>query len=743
MLGFSPISAAPLSDLGSVGYTLTADAGAVVLTGADSTLQWSGNPILTADPGSITLTGASSNLIVGYVLTADPGSVTLTGEPSNLHAGNYLTANAGSIVLTGASSALRFGRVLTVSPDSIVLTGADTLIDAQIDEEFVCNILIHIYVDAQPGNYATYSHALSADGTPIKLRTWTYDEAAQDLFGKFNGSLANLSQRSLLTTDAAIDLTVNGQTIIDTGRLDRKDYNLSRQGIGPADSVTFVAMPEMETLLNKVPSVPLVLVDPEKHTVTADDFEGIYDTENNYTAPTVTSVAELSLYEILQRIMVDICGFSGFVCGIEDFPIPLIEFQPGVAYWNTIKNEIGMYEPYIKTSNGVLVIEDGFAGIPPGMPAPRQIGVSNATSLGVSTELARIDSLEITVTKDRFYYDYATDRPPEFETITEGEIGLYSQGTSTLITSYYRDFYRDSQPNTPVKTELKRQTTSVQLLPSAEVFLTTDEYNYFDRWGRIYQRRKTTNAKVPNPFLSFTIGLTEVEVEDEYITYKKHPYEPRTYYTAKREINKGGILYIDSDNPQLGTSYARDVINAYRSGNVVDTMTGVYGKISQFIETITPRRNKRIKVSNYEVDFTPVSVGLAPIFLQGEVAERDGEVGVNIFVQEQQKMFLFAEGETEIGGTIERVNMGHLPQERAVALGRRILMQRNGMPETVALRVPYIDLSLDKGLPVNAIGRDGEDLGDYIIEARTFGMEEFDRTKGPTAFMTLQARQAQ
>jgi hypothetical protein len=404
-----------------------------------------------------------------------------------------------------------------------------------------------------------------------------------------------------------------------------------------------------------------------------------------------------------------------------------------------------MFDPEINTidegSGPILTIYDGTTGSPPGMPAPRQITVSNATSLGVATELARVDSLLIDVTKDRFFYDTVLDRTPETEVISEGNFGGFgAEYTETTITNYYKDYYRDSQPNTPVKSELARQTTDVAFKPFGTTFMSTDENFYFDQWGRVTSRIKETSARVPDPFTAFVFGLIEVEQEEEQITYLMHPYRPRAYYTAKREINKYGLVYIDGENQQLGADYARDAINAYRSGNVVDTMTGTRGKTWQFVETIVPRTDKRIKVTNYEIDFTPAFVGQHPIFIQGDSSEKDGEVGVNIFVQEQQQMYIFSPGETEIGGTIERVNMGELPQETAVALGKRILHNRQNLPSRVAVSLPYIDLSLTKGTPINVIGRNSENLGNYIIEARTLTAQEWDN--GPFYSMTLQTRQA-
>jgi hypothetical protein len=253
-------------------------------------------------------------------------------------------------------------------------------------------------------------------------------------------------------------------------------------------------------------------------------------------------------------------------------------------------------------------------------------------------------------------------------------------------------------------------------------------------------QRRTNNieARVPDPSAAFGFSLIDVLEEAETIQYLIHPYEPRHYYIATREINIAGLVYVDADNQMLGEDYSRDALNALRAGNVFDTMSSDWVKISSFKETITPRRNKKVKIRTEEIDWlVNLGGGLQGQFTINDEAERDGEIGVNLFVYEQQKIYLYLPGvtETEIG--VDEVNMGELPLDTALALGDRILLNRNNLPNRVQFGIIGIDLTLQKGHPFNALGRSSADLGNFIVEAR--------RMEGSRdgSFMTVKGRQSE
>lgn len=689
-----------------------------------------------------TWTGALKPLIVGaFTLDASPSTLTLTGQEVDLAYSDddkVLDVDPGELTLTGQEVDLILGHNLNVSPGVLTLTPQLVDLDAQIDFVFTLNFLVDLLPPELSGDDRTYSETLTVDGSPIPVRSWSLEETDQSLTSQLSIELARNSDRSAITRDADIDfaLSVNGtgETLLNNGYLRRKDYSVSRQGIGPDDRVTFTALPEMAARLNTVPETNTVFFDPARHNVTASDFEGVYDKELNYTPPVVTSVTNLDLYEIFERVFVTACGFTEYVTNIPNFPIAIVEFAAGQSYMNGLSGIIGMFEPELIPYTGPgIEIRDGTSGQPGGSPAPREVTISEATNLGVASDIAIVDALLIHVAQERFTYDYYTDRL-EQTTATEGTAGTFSTTYYDItINTTYRDYFRTEHPDRPIKTEIVRvvRTTDAGV---TTVHRSTENFT-FDGLGRMSRRTKTVEAYVPSPF-SFVLGLNEISTEVENVTYAMHPYTPRQYYVKEREINLEGWVWVDSENQQLGEDYSRSIMDTYRAGNAIDTMTTDYRKIHTFKEAITPQRNNFLRIRRTEIDW------LANQKHEDRDELRQGEIGVNIFVQEQHRIYILPEGEAAIEGTIESVNMGELPLDTAIVLGERILNNRRELANRVSFNIIGIDNTLQKGTPITAKGRNGENLGVYVIEARTLSYS--GRTEdGPGQYsMTIQARQA-
>lgn len=102
-------------------YTMPADAGSYVLTGAAAGLLY--NRRLVAGVGAYTLTG--QDVSFERIIPADAGVYTLTGQPVTFVYGKRLAADAGSYVLTGSNASLRMDRRLAAQSGAYVVTGID------------------------------------------------------------------------------------------------------------------------------------------------------------------------------------------------------------------------------------------------------------------------------------------------------------------------------------------------------------------------------------------------------------------------------------------------------------------------------------------------------------------------------------------------------------------------------------------------------------------------------------------
>lgn len=82
MLGYYPLSSAPLSSLGEAQLILLADAGAYALTGQDAGLFASRR--MSSDVGVYALTGQNAGLLRGRRMPSDAGAYVLTGQDARL-----------------------------------------------------------------------------------------------------------------------------------------------------------------------------------------------------------------------------------------------------------------------------------------------------------------------------------------------------------------------------------------------------------------------------------------------------------------------------------------------------------------------------------------------------------------------------------------------------------------------------------------------------------------------------------
>lgn len=746
---------------------LNANAGSITLTGASATLVGFG-AALTANAGSIVMTGASASLaVVVGTLTANAGAIALAGVSATLDPGlASLKANPGAIVLTGKIAGLTAS--LLAKSGAIVLTGAPTEILAPESEVFYLNTIVDLVPASITSKSRRFGERLTVGAAVLKVKSWSYEETDADISGSLQVELANISDRSLVTNTAVIKFELgefaNGawkyQTLVDTGSLDRSDYAISPSGVGSPDTFTFTGASEMNARLNKVSVNTLVIFDLGRHQLTADDFEGIYNGGGGYYAPEVVGISGLSLYKLLTLLFSGRAGFSKIYSNIPDFPLGIVELAAGSTFIEAVGGIIGMFEPDFSTTinqlgQQTLWIRDGTALATPSAPALKVISIAQAKSLGIANEAGgKVDALLIDVTQERNTFDYYTDRKESGET-RAGTQGAGGQILRTAITTKFRDFFRRSKPETPVKTETKQivRTTfsnGVRTNESVENFT-------YDSLGRLKERNKRVRALVAQVNNKKTylgseyryneagaevlydewkiskvksLGFVPVEEELEIIKYKMHPFEPRTFYISVREVNKTGLIYTDGENQQMGEDYARSAMDAYRAGNVHEDMTGGWDRISTFREEITPKRGGRVLVRTFEYEYPTEQL------VRDDEEIRDGEVGTNIFVQEQRRFYVLPKGATGIQKGVESMNMGELPLELAVALGSRILRQKATLPHRVAFGYIGIDNTIQKGSLLNVTGRAGENLGYYIVESRTLA------ASGDGYFMTLQARQS-
>lgn len=110
---------------GGTAYTLTADAGSVIITGTAATPK-AGRKVDAAS-GSMAITGTAASFTLGRAVEASSGAIAITGQDAGLKAGRLVAANSGAVVITGTAATLTkaSNSVLVASAGAVAITGAD------------------------------------------------------------------------------------------------------------------------------------------------------------------------------------------------------------------------------------------------------------------------------------------------------------------------------------------------------------------------------------------------------------------------------------------------------------------------------------------------------------------------------------------------------------------------------------------------------------------------------------------
>lgn len=120
MLGFFPMSAAPLSSLG-LAITVAAAAGSYAVTGQEA--GWDRTNASAA--GAYVLTGKDAELDPSLFFRCQTGDFTLTGQTARFR--RSVVSAAGSYQTTGQSAALLLGQVLEANAGAYQTTGQSVL----------------------------------------------------------------------------------------------------------------------------------------------------------------------------------------------------------------------------------------------------------------------------------------------------------------------------------------------------------------------------------------------------------------------------------------------------------------------------------------------------------------------------------------------------------------------------------------------------------------------------------------
>jgi hypothetical protein len=736
-------------------YNLSVAAGSYAETGNAVSFQLAHKLPITA--GTYSLTGSTVGVTHTDHLNPVAGVYSTTGNNAafSYSGATYkLQTVVGTYSTTGSSPTLHLAHKLATTLGTYSYTGNVVRPFYNQSESFTLNFLVDL-LPAEGAISTEYVCRLLVDGTEIKVKEFTYREEERSLTGLLDVQLANVADRSLILKDSVITFDIGSvvdnvtsyDRVVDTGVLGVSDYSISRQGIGPADTFTLTTKPYELVRLQTSYVNGGVLYDPAKVEINESDWPTIAVEDGSIFTPDFAQVGGLTWKQVANAAFVNVAGFDSVETNIPDFEVSIAEFKPGDPVVNIVGTQIGSFEPDFSAKDNVLYIRDGTSGVPAGMPSPRAITVSDATRIGVNLDQSvSIDGILLTYSADAKAFDSSSTR-------TETENSSSGSGdnlTNTVTTKTYKDYFRNSVPNVPQRTELL--TVAVDIYHTIKTYAShtsgsdtyadvstsleltessTETFNYNDK-GFLFKRIKTGSKRLPMPdgdtvptndnrsplktTDTFTASLVDSLYEIETVNYKAHPFRKLRLYISDREIHTSGIIYVDVDNPQLDQPYAQDANKVYEAGNVTTSSIPTWGAIHSYIETGTPLRGGQVRMHILEVD------QVAGCVLQNHDEWREGDLGIASMLKEPREVLIG----THTSGVIDTLHAGEAPLWIGVPLAHRVLDRKKTLTQKTGFTLPFVDTTIKKGLPVEIFDRDANSLGTYVIEARTItGTKEY------------------
>ena len=562
-------------------------------------------------------------------------------------------------------------------------------------------------------------YEFKVDGVDVPISDYTVDFPPNSAGCLVNVTLSKFADKSLITPNAVYKFNlgkiIGGEevwrTVINSG-----EYQSSRMTIGfgdrrRSDSFSLSTVEPLADRLGKKPLRNLVIYDPFRVSVNASDFPVKYDTEGNKFTTELLAIPNLSVKKLFQEIFVNRCGFTSVKTNLSDETVKELTFPTGRSYLEGISGIIGSYEPDFALINNDLFIRDTTLLNPPGFPAPVELSADDYQASGISQTKGKIDCFNLIYTEDADDWDFYETEVEELPVEISGTPGLddYSQTTITRLT---KKFYRNSQPNVPIKEDMFQEIRETR--DSSEVTGKVTESFFYDAFGRPYLSRKKVESRVP----AFDDGeltvLSTVRETETKISYGKHPFEPaKQVELGSLEITKGQYI-VDEENPYNGKPFKQPVIVANRSGNITDGSTSAYGPIEKITATLqilpndqvrTVTRKEDLLAKNVEFDYSAVKYGEASSLEKGRTRE--------LYVFENP-------GDTFTGQGEEDFPVGQMSLTTAIPLARRKLKKRKSGSYNLDISLIGLELFLDRGMDFTVLDEKDSPLGAFTVKGFKF-----------------------
>lgn len=643
------------------------------------------------------------------MLVAASATLKLEGEPDTFGETEADLAVSGSCEL---------------SQTVIGFTSIDLAVQASCElfiteaEQFVADILVDL-VDPPSAGRSQRRAILTVDGNPIEIKEadWIEDEGSTD--HKLVVVLAEVSDGDLITKDSVVSFELQRKisgvwttttVLLANGQVDESILEHGRKDGADADTFSFTGQTPLQVRFNVTPLTDLIMYDPQKLTLEAEDFDLIYDSNGGTHEVELMPISRMRMNNIFEEAFKNRMGFTAWHSDLPDefIEIPRQDFRGGRSMIEGIRELTGFFSADYQLIGNEIWVKDGTVEHPSSLPV-RQVTIRGGKlkQLSKTEKYERYDGVDLTYNRRGLEYDFTTDRvdTPPPRTVTVG--GVQTQTTNTI---YVRELRRNSQPDKVIDEKIIRvdQTVTQNTITIKQ---STDLRTY-DLYGNLIRRTLQVDARIPS-LVDGVFAMNRVSHVTEENGYRGHPFQLEKIYRFRTVKTTEGLILRDTANPMLGRPAEQDISTAYQSLNLANGQTTRFGPIEHYDEWVTPLRDEKVYITRQTVNY------INPMVDQDPEEEKVGDIGISTLVSIEDRQWVLPRGVfNRSPDKLLDLDAGDIGLRFGVPTARRHLSMLNTLPKRVSATSIDFDETIIKGSTVNFRGRGGVDLGVHRILSR-------------------------
>jgi hypothetical protein len=640
----------------------------------------------------------------------------LNGEPNKF---GVVDLGGGSVVDLSPTTAIG-GKMVAAGLSTLSARGRVALADS-------AEMKIFLTVAPPPavGYAATYSARVFADGVSYPIRGFDLSEGRQSSGIEVNLTLAKPGDRAAILAAGLFTFDVydngNWKTLFSGGKLAGGEFSFAWQGFGPANTLSISTVGQVDDQLAKSPPNNLTVYDPFREDIDASAYRSVFDENGIEYAHQLTAISDMRLNDLFRFVFVTKCGFAGYQTNLPNWPIRRATFQMTGTYLDGIRGVIGIFNPLIFAENDIVYILDSTLVLPAGFAQPVELPATQYLNAQFRETKQDADGIVLQYLENESEFDYYSDREVSDGTDTTGEPGTPGY-TESDRSQTFRDYYRYSNPASPVRTEKIKELTTVRAMVNTggysglQTITEIVETVTLDSKGRHQSIVKEISALVPNIGPPHTLAFQPVETETTRFEYSPDYFDPKREFLSKTTKEITGFIATDTDPDaeNLGQPFRQRFYDAWRGGNITDTTELSSGPIRSFVERITQTGRGQLEVRAKTVDFMtdPPAITHTPTDV------RSGDISQSASNSQTAELIVYRQGVTaRAGRKLITLAIGDLPLIYGIPLAKRRLQL--GRRRSGSITLKGLNLNFVRGSVLRLLDANGSAVGNFLVEGRS------------------------